>query len=386
MARPHARLHPAALRRLTQILQQHIDAGRIPGAVALVAAGGEVQHFEALGRLDPAGSRPMPLDAVFRIYSMTKPIVSLATLMLAEAGRLQLVDPITKYLPAFADTPVGVEQGGALVLQRQQRPATVHDLLRHTAGFTYEFLGDSAVQRQYQAADLAERGRDNAAFCDALAKLPLAAQPGTQWAYSRATDVLGAVLEVASGQPLGALLQDLLLGPLGMADTGFHIAPDHFPRIAEPFATCPDSGQPVAMMDARVVPAFESGGGGLLSTAGDYLRFLQLMRGKGLFEGHRLVSRKTIEWMTADHLGTIPAVGDLLPPGHGFGLGVAVRLAEGLGPQPGSPGMYYWSGIGGTSFFVDPEEDVFAMLLTQAPNQRIYFRNLFRHLVYAAVE
>lgn len=381
-----ARLHAAALSRLSQVLQQHIDAGRIPGAVALVAAGGEVQHFEAQGRLDPAGERAMARDAVFRIYSMTKPIVSLAALMLAEQGRLQLVDPVAHYLPEFGETPVGVAQDGKLVLERQQRPPTVHDLLRHTAGFTYEFVGSGPVHRQYQGADLADRSRSNRSFCQALARLPLVAQPGTLWEYSRATDVLGAVLEVASGQPLGALLQQLILGPLGMQDTAFGIAPEQFDRIAEPFAQCPDSGKPVHLMDARVVPAFESGGGGLLSTAGDYLRFLQLLRNKGRFEGQRLVSRKTIEWMTADHLGAIPPSGELLTPGHGFGLGVAVRRAEGFGPQPGAPGMYFWSGIGGTSFFVDPHEDVFAMLLTQAPNQRIYFRNLFRHLVYAAVE
>lgn len=381
-----ARLHPGALRRLSQVLQQHIDAGRIPGAVALVAAGGEVQHFEAQGRLDPAGDRAMTRDALFRIYSMTKPIVSLAALMLAEQGRLQLVDPVAHYLPEFGATPVGVVQGDQLVLARQQRPPTVHDLLRHTAGFTYEFVGDGPVHRQYQEADLSDRTRSNRAFCQALARLPLVAQPGTLWEYSRATDVLGAVLEVASGQPLGALLQQLILGPLGMQDTAFSVAPAQFARIAEAFALCPDSGQPVTLMDARVVPAMESGGGGLLSTAGDYLRFLQLLRNKGQVEGQRLVSRKTIEWMTADHLGSIPSSGELLTPGHGFGLGFAVRRAEGFGPQPGAAGMYFWSGIGGTSFFVDPQEDVFAMLLTQAPNQRIYFRNLFRHLVYAAVE
>jgi CubicO group peptidase (beta-lactamase class C family) len=381
-----ARLNPAALSRMTQVLQQHIDTGRIPGAVALVAAGGEVQHFEAQGRLDPAGTQAMPQNALFRIYSMTKPIVSLAALMLAEAGQLQLVDPVAQYLPEFADTPVGVEREGVLLHERQQRPPTVHDLLRHTAGFTYEFVGNGPVHRLYQEADLANRSRSNRSFCQALARLPLVAQPGTLWEYSRATDVLGAVLEVASGQPLGLLLQQLILGPLGMRDTGFSTTPEQYHRIAEPFAHCPDSGQPVAMMNPRIVPAFESGGGGLLSTAGDYLRFLQLLRNRGQFEGQRLVSRKTIDWMAADHLGATPSSGDLLTPGHGFGLGVAVRRGEGLGPQPGSAGMYFWSGIGGTSFFVDPAEDVFAMLLTQAPNQRIYFRNLFRHLVYAAVE
>jgi CubicO group peptidase (beta-lactamase class C family) len=191
---------------------------------------------------------------------------------------------------------------------------------------------------------------------------------------------------VASGKGLGALLAERIFDPLGMKDTAFATPKDQWRRLAEPFAKDPDSGAAIEMMDAREVPAFESGGGGLMSTAADYIRFLQLMRNRGSLAGTRLVSRKTIEWMTSDHLGSIPARGDLLLPGYGFGLGFAVRTHTGLAPQPGSPGQYFWSGIGGTSFLVDPAEDLFAMLLTQAPNQRIFFRNLFRHLVYAALD
>lgn len=380
------RLNPKALERLRATLQRHIDERRIPGAISVVAIGGQVEQFDALGELDAAAGTAMREDAVFRIYSMTKPLVSLAALMLAEEGRLQLVDPVAKYLPAFGAQRVAVEDGGPVLLEPVRRQATVHDLLRHTAGLTYEFLGDSAVQRGYAAVDIADRARTNLAFCEVLAAQPLAHQPGSCWQYSRATDVLGAVLEVASGQSLGALLRERILDPLGMRDTGFDVPQEQWHRIAEPFALCPDSGAAVEMMDARVTPAFESGGGGLLSTARDYIRFLQFMHGRGTLDGVRLVSRKTIEWMTQDHLGAIPALGELLPPGHGFGLGFAVRTHTGLAPQPGSAGQYYWSGIGGTSFFVDPAEDLFAMLLTQAPNQRIYFRNLFRHLVYAAVD
>ena len=262
----------------------------------------------------------------------------------------------------------------------------MHDLLRHTAGMTYEFLGASAVQLQYDAVDIVNRSRTNAEFCKVLAALPLADQPGSRWHYSRATDVLGALLEVAAGQPLGTLLRERVLRPLGMNDTAFSVPQDQWQRIAEPFANDPDTSEPVVMMDAREVPAFKSGGGGLLSTAGDYIRFLRFMRNRGTLDGTRLVSRKTIEWMTSDHLGAIPTEGDLLLPGYGFGLGFAVRTHAGLAPQPGSVGQYFWSGIGGTSFFVDPAENVFAMLLTQAPNQRIFFRNLFRHLVYAALD
>jgi CubicO group peptidase (beta-lactamase class C family) len=379
-------LNRGALARLRGVLQSHIDQGRIPGAVAVVALGGHVELFEALGEQDPATGAPMQDDAIFRIYSMTKPLVSLAALMLAEEGRLPLGDPVAKYLPEFAATQVGVEKGGELRLQPVQRQPTVHDLLRHTAGLTYEFLGASAVQSQYAEADIASRNRSNAEFSKVLAALPLAHQPGSCWHYSRATDVLGALLEVVSGRTLGALLQERVLGPLRMKDTAFSVAQAHWKRIAEPFATDPDSGEPVTMLDPREAPAFESGGGGLMSTAGDYIRFLQFMRNGGALEGVRLVSRKTIEWMTSDHLGGIAPDGDLLLPGYGFGLGFAVRTHAGLAPQPGSPGQYFWSGIGGTSFFVDPAEDVFGMLLTQAPNQRVLFRNMFRHLVYAALD
>jgi CubicO group peptidase (beta-lactamase class C family) len=193
-------------------------------------------------------------------------------------------------------------------------------------------------------------------------------------------------VEVASGRPLSAFLRERIFEPLGMKDTGFHVPPSQFGRIVEPFAQDPESGQPVVMLNVREKPAFESGGGGLVGTAPDYVRFLQLMRNRGSLDGVRLVSRKTTEWMTSDHLGAICPRGDLLLPGYGFGLGFAVRLATGVAPQPGSPGQYFWSGIGGTSFFVDPQEDLFAMLMTQAPNQRIFFRNLFRHLAYAALD
>jgi CubicO group peptidase (beta-lactamase class C family) len=379
-------LNRGGLARLRSVLQSHIDRQRIPGAVAVVALGGHVEACESLGRQDPARDISMTADAIFRIYSMTKPLVSLAALMLAEEGALQTGDPVSAYLPEFAGQQVAVHDEGAVRLEPVRREATVHDLLRHTAGLTYEFLGSNAVQQQYGAADIANRSRSNAEFCKVLAALPLAHQPGSCWEYSRATDVLGALLEVAAGQPLGALLQERILDPLGMKDTRFAVPAQSWNRIAEPFANDPGSGQPVTMLDGRQVPRFESGGGGLLSTAGDYVRFLQLMRNGGTLEGCRLVSRKTIAWMTSDHLGPIAPQGDLLLPGYGFGLGFAVRTHAGLAPQPGSPGQYFWSGIGGTSFFVDPAEDLFAILLTQAPNQRIYYRNLFRQLVYAALD
>ncbi|MHB1122262.1 MAG: serine hydrolase domain-containing protein [Ramlibacter sp.] len=381
-----AALNTAALQRLRSVLRSHVDRGRIPGAVAVVALGGHVECFETVGCLDAQAGTPMPADAIFRIYSMTKPMVSLAALMLAEEGRLQLTDPVAAFLPEFGAQQVAVEEGAAVRLVPASRPATVHDLLRHTAGLTYEFLGDSAVQRQYRDARLADRSRSNAQFSSVLAAMPLAHHPGACWEYSHATDVLGAVLEVVTGQSLAKLLRERLLEPLGMKDTAFAVPEAQWHRIAQPLERDPDTGEAVELLDARAVPAFESGGGGLVSTADDYLRFLRLLRNQGRFEGARLVSRKTVEWMTVDHLGSLPARHDLLPPGHGFGLGVAVRTAAGLAAQPGSVGQYFWSGIGGTYFFVDPAEDLFALLLLQAPNQRIQYRNLFRHLVYAAVD
>lgn len=381
-----ARLNTRALAHLRGTLQSNIDRGRIPGAIAVVARAGHVELFDCLGRQDPQSGSAMREDAIFRIYSMTKPIVSLAALMLMEQGALQMNDAVSKFLPEFANPQVGVEEGGAVRLVPAQREPTVHDLLRHTAGLTYEFLGNKAVQRQYAAVNIDDRSRTNREFCKVLAGIPLQDQPGTCFQYSRATDVLGAVVEAVSGRTLGEFLRERIFEPLRMKDTAFSVPREHWYRVAEPFANDPDSGAPVVMIDARVTPAFESGGGGLFGTAHDYIRFLQLMRNGGSLDGVRLVSRKTIEWMTSDHLGDIPAHNDLLLPGYGFGLGFSVRLKTGMGPQPGSVGQYFWTGIGGTSFFVDPAEDIFAMLLTQAPNQRIFIRNLFRHLVYAALD
>jgi len=381
-----ARLNTRALAHLRGTLQRHIDNGRIPGAIAVVARGGHIEMFECLGRQDPQSGNPMKEDAIFRIYSMTKPIVSLAALMLMEEGALQMNDPLSKFLPEFASPKVSVEEGASVRLVPANREPTVHDLLRHTSGLTYEFLGGNAVQKQYDAVNIDDRSRTSREFCKTLAQIPLQDHPGTWFQYSRATDVLGAVIEVVAGQTLGQFLGERIFEPLRMKDTAFCVSREQRHRVAEPFAKDPDTGAPVVMLDAKVTPAFESGGGGLLGTAQDYVRFLQLMRNCGSLDGVRLASRKTIEWMTSDHLGKLPAYNDLLIPGYGFGLGFAVRLHSGLAPQPGSPGQYFWSGIGGTSFFVDPAEDIFAILMTQAPNQRIFFRNAFRHLVYAAID
>jgi CubicO group peptidase (beta-lactamase class C family) len=374
-------LCPERTQRLMDVLRREVASGRLPGAVAMIARRGQIGLFEAVGQQDPGTGTPMKTDSIFRIYSMTKPVVSVAVMMLVERGQLLLSDPVSRWLPEYANQQVATAQG----LEPVRQAATVQDLLRHTAGLTYEFLGDSAVQRQYGEVKIASRERTNAEFSQTLAALPLQFQPGTVWAYSRATDVLGRLVEVVSGQGLGAFLQAEIFGPLGMVDTGFAVPPEQHHRIAEPFAHDPDGGVPMKVLEPRQVPAMEGGGGGLMSTAMDYTRFLQCLRNRGELDGVRLLGPHTVDYMTADHLGGIPANGTLLPPGHGFGLGFAVRTHLGLSPVPGSVGLYYWGGIAGTTFFIDPALDMYAMLMIQAPNQRDYYRPLFRDLVYAAL-
>ncbi|MDI1267980.1 MAG: serine hydrolase [Polaromonas sp.] len=378
-------LCPDHLQRLLAVLQADIDRGRLPGAVALVARRGKIALFESLGQQDPAAGSAMARDSIFRIYSMTKPVVSVAVMMLVEQGRLLLSDPVARHLPEFANQKVAVEREGRVELEDLHRPATVQDLLRHTAGLTYEFLGTADVQRQYGKLQMGSRERSNAEFSSVLAGLPLMYQPGSVWEYSRATDVLGRLVEMLSGQTLGEYLRRDIFIPLGMHDTGFSVEPADHPRIAEPFAHDPDGGVPMRVLEPRRVAAMESGGGGLLSTAMDYARFLQFMRNRGELDGVRLLGSRTVDFMTADHLGAIPVTGDVLPPGYGFGLGFAVRSATGIASVPGSKGLYYWGGIAGTTFFVDPAEDLYAVLMIQAPNQRDHYRPLFRSLVYAAL-
>jgi CubicO group peptidase (beta-lactamase class C family) len=378
-------LCPDRLQRLLDVLKGDVDSGRLPGAVALVARRGKLALFESIGRLDPAADSPMPRDAIFRIYSMTKPVVSVAVMMLMEQGKLLLSDPVAKHLPEFANQKVAVERDGGVTLEDVDRPATVQDLLRHTAGLTYEFLGSAAVQRQYAELQMGSRERSNAEFSRTLAALPVMHQPGRVWDYSRATDVLGRLVEVLSGQSLGDHLRENIFLPLGMFETGFAVDPAGHHRIAEPFAHDPDGGVPLRVLDPRRRMAMESGGGGLMSTAMDYARFLAFMRNRGELHGTRLLGSQTVDYMTADHLGAIPVRGDVLPPGYGFGLGFAVRRAAGISSMPGSAGLYYWGGIAGTTFFVDPAEDLYALLMIQAPMQRDHYRPLFRSLVYAAL-
>ena len=386
-------MHPTALARLRSVLQTHVDRGLLPGAVALIHHQGHTVLHTAVGHQRPpstASAVPaMAPDTVFRIYSMTKPIASLVAMMLMEEGRLLLSHPVAHYLPAFAGQRVYDDATGTTA--PVQREATVHDLLRHTAGLSYAWEAGT-VPDAYRAARVGSRRHSNADLVAARGPLPLVHQPGTRWEYSRATDVLGAVLEVIEGERLGALLQRRVFGPLGMHDTGFAVPAAQQHRLAEAFERDPQTGIGMPLIDVTAPPVFESAGGGLVSTASDYARFLQLMLGRGSAPGPdglgnpvRLLGRATVDFMTADHLGNLPVAGDILPTGYGFGLGVAVRTATGQATRPGSAGHYSWSGLGGTFFFVDPAEDLFAILLTQAPGQLEMLCELFPTLVYAAL-
>jgi CubicO group peptidase (beta-lactamase class C family) len=325
----------------------------------------------------------MRTDTIFRVYSMTKPLVSVGVMMLLEEGRLLLGEPIGKYLPELAEMQVVAAGGGTVPAAAA---ITIQDLLRHTSGLTYEFRGDGPVQKAYTAAGIARRDQSNATQVAMLGRLPLLHQPGTRWEYSHSTDVLGRLIEVVSGQGLGGFLAARICGPLGMVDTAFHVPPAQQGRLAEGFATDPDTGTAaMTLLDVREPPSFESGGGGMVGTAADYLRFAQMLAEGGQYHGTRLLSRKTVELMSSDHLGGIPGAGDILPLGHGFGLGFAVRKDRGVATAPGSVGTFFWSGMAGTFFWIDPAEQLTAVFMMQGVGQREYYRNLIRNLVYAAI-
>jgi len=375
------------LKKMSEAFQREIDKGTTPGVVTLVARRGQIGWFEAQGKQAPGDATAMSRDTIFRIYSMTKPLVSLGIMMLVEDGHLLLNDPLSKFIPDFADVRVGIERNGALDLALPVRPITIQDLLRHTSGLSYEITGQGMVQRMYAKSDLRKRDITNEEHARLVAKLPLMAQPGTEWNYSRSTDILGRVIEVISGQTLGEFLKARILTPLQMNETGFSTAQANKTRLAQPFPTDPWTGDKVALIDPLEVPKMESGGGGLVSTTMDYARFCQMLLNGGTLDGNRLIGHKTLAFMASNHLSSsVKAETHLLPPGHGFGLGFAVRTDEGMAPFAGSVGQFFWSGMAGTFFWIDPKEDLFAIFMSQGPGQREYFRTLVRSLVYAAVE
>jgi CubicO group peptidase (beta-lactamase class C family) len=327
---------------------------------------------------------------------MSKPITTVAAMMLVEEGKLQLDEPLSKYIPAFADVKVGVERKGedgktALDLVPARRPITIQDLMRHTSGLTYGFFGEGAVKKLYVDANMFEGDPDNALFADRLAKLPLAYQPGSTWDYSQSTDILGRVVEVVSGKSLYQFEKERLLDPLGMTNTSFYVADTAKQSlIAEPFPNDRKIGAGSEMGDPRVARKFESGGGGMVSTIGDYARFAAMLANGGTLDGKRYLSPKTIAYMGSNHIGpgsgVTPGPYYLPGPGFGFGLGFAVRTDAGVSPIEGSVGEMNWSGAGGTTFWVDPKENMFVVFMAQTIAHRGRLRVALKNIVYGAFE
>jgi CubicO group peptidase (beta-lactamase class C family) len=381
------------LARIGQVLRADVEQGRLPGAVVAIARRGKLAYFEAFGFRDKAAGVPMTTDTIFSIASMTKPMTSVGALMLVEEARLRLNDPVGKYLPPLADRPVAAlhadEPSGDPIIATVPavRPMTIQDLFRHTSGLVYGGRGTTAVHKMYPASSSTSgtsmTGRE---FIEKLGSLPLLHQPGTVWDYSLSVDVLGQVIETLSEQTLGQYLQERLFKPLGMADTSFLIPPEKVVRYAKALPT-----EPPAVLDLTQPLKFECGGGCAASTAGDYLRFAQMLLNKGQLDGARILHRKTVELMTADHLGpevqnNIAAV-DASRAGYGFGLGVAVRKQAGLSPLLGSAGDFSWGGAYGTNFWVDPKEELAVVYMAHTPGPiRIHYRQVINALVEQAID
>ncbi|HTS23571.1 MAG TPA: serine hydrolase domain-containing protein [Casimicrobiaceae bacterium] len=384
------------LATLTRRAQADIDARRAPGVVLLVVRNGKVVYAEALGVRDPKTGAPMAENSIFRIYSMSKPIVSVGALMLVEDGKLALDDAVSDYLPELKNLKVGVEKIGpdgkpTLELVPAKQEMTVQDLLRNTSGLLYEFepsSGFGLVRSEYLKAGLTlKKIISNDDLVQKLSHLPLAFQPGTSWEYGRSADVLGALIERISGKPLDVYLSERILEPLKMDDTGFWVEPTKQGRLAEPFEIDPDSKKPTDLIDVRSRPTFLSGAGGMVSTAPDYLRFLQMLLNGGELDGVRILSRKTVQYMTSDHFnGTPGQLFYLVGPGYSFGLGFAIRTATGMAPFVGSVGEYRWLGYAGTVFWVDPRERLIAICMMQSLAGKICDRGLYGNMLYGAIE
>jgi CubicO group peptidase (beta-lactamase class C family) len=387
------------LKRLSDRINEGVKNNELPGAVVLIVRNGKIVMFESFGFRDKEAKAPMTNDTIFRMASMTKPITTVAAMMLMEEGRLTLADPVSKYIPAFADTKVSVEKKNAdgtveLGLEPQYRPMTIQDLMRHTSGLTYGAMGSNKVKQSYIDMKVAVPDQTNADMVAKLSKLALLYQPGTTWEYSMSTDVLGRVVEVASGMPLDKFVEERITRPLKLGDTGFEAAPDKKDRGARPQKEGPKNEMPL-IPEVTLKSAWKSGGGGMVSTAADYARFLQMFANGGQLDGVRLLSRKSIDLMTANHLPLDVKMGadmwrfEALEPsarmGQGFGLGFAVRNEEGRNPLPGSPNDYYWGGAYGTYFWHDPREHLYVVFMMQSPAARLQYRYLLRDLVYQAL-
>ncbi len=383
------------LERLSAMIQQAVDSGEIPGAVMMIARKGKLVYQRAFGMQDPARNVPMKTDAIFRIFSMTKPVVSVGAMMLVEEGKLGVHEPISKYLPEFKEMKIAVEgydptTGAATYTSvPAKRPITVQDLLRHTAGFTYGvFLPKhSQVGNLYREANLFS-ALSLDAFSRAMAALPLRNEPGTTWEYSHASDILGRVIEVAAGMPLDRFVAERILQPLKMSDTGWHVAQDKVSRLAQPLPGREKDWYPELLLDWTKPPSFFAGGHGLVSTVGDYLRFAQMLANGGELDGVRLLGPKTVAYMASDHVlvADIAKGPNWLPgPGYGFGLGFGTRTAGGGSNWNGSVGDYYWGGYAGTAFWVDPKEQLVPVFMMQEVARRNHYRALLRNTVYQSI-
>ena len=381
-------LSSARLERLAQAIRRAVDEGRMPGAVVAIARRGKLAYHEAFGFVDKSTNTPMPKDAIFALASMTKPMAAVATLMLVEEGSLLLNDPVGNYLPALKNMKVATAGG----TEPARRQPTLQDMLRHTAGVSYGNRGDTPLHKLYSSKLRSADGQSSAEFLDELGKLPLHFQPGSTWDYSYGLDVAALAVEAVTKKRLGEFLKERLFAPLGMVDTGFVVPAPKAARIAKPLAVDPETGRPPTFR-APVKPwQYDCGGGCASGTATDYIRFAQMLLNKGTLDGTRLLSRKSVEYMTADHLGANVDVSRLHEfavehiDGFGFGLGVAVRRHAGIAGVPGTPGEFLWSGAQGTMFWVDPKEEMAVVFLANTPGPiRRHFRELVKTLVVQSI-
>lgn len=394
---PGAHFSQAKLDRVGEFFRNEIATGKIPGAVLLIQQHGKPVYSESFGVRDVATKLPITPHTIFRLHSMTKPITSVVAMMLIEEGKLKLDDPLSKYIPSFANAKVGVEKklddgSKALELVPANRPITIKDLMLQTSGITYGFYGDTMVRKAYREASIYAGDPSTAEFAERIAQLPLAEQPGTLWDYGHSTDVLGRVMEVVSGQSLLQVEKQKLLDPLGMTDTGFYVTDaGKFDQIARPMPN--DSNFRVGFeSDPKTVMKWESGGGGMVSTLADLIPFLQMLLNGGTLDGKRYLSPESFAKMTSDHVGPGSGVardfyyfpGD----GFGFGLGFGVRTDPGNAkpPPPGSLGELKWDGASGCYFVIDPKQDMFFVLLEQTPSERQRIQREVKKLIYEAMD
>ncbi len=388
------------LENIRKVLGAQVDAGVIPGYVALVARRGKVVYHEAYGVQNPNTKKAMPRDAIFRIYSMTKPITSVAAMILVEEGKIRLSDPVSMYLPELANLKVATNAGTVKeAAEIQTRPATnpirVVDLLLHTSGFTYGFFkpfpGGGPVEQMYADGGVNDLEITNAELVTRISKLPLKYEPGTTWWYSHSTDVLGRLIEVVSGMTLAEFFEKRISKPLGMTDTAFQVAPGKVSRFVEPFDD-DKKGLTLLYTDPTKAVKFEAGGQGLTSTVMDYARFAHMLLNHGSLDGARILGKKTVELMTTDQVGPGIDRGPFYLPGqsHGYGLLGAVRIdgpraPTALNPMDGSVGEYYWAGYAGTYFWVDPKEELIGVYMMQSVRQLLPFATSFKTLVVQSI-